>query len=193
MELRMTRVKRWINMHKKEFHPDGTLKEEFRQQKLAKGLHPSAIDSYAVRLKAEYDEQKRLDETDPEPWIEYTAWDLFSQEDKQKFNSDGSLKPEYIEYARRIGASEGYLAQLEYKKKRDVDDFNKLSARYAERGINFGESQMRERISAAKDYASRQKQLGQDIRNGEEISSLPLDIDPDDYYQQHGYNANMHS
>ena len=192
MELRMTRVKRWISMHKKEFLPDGTLKEEARTQLLAQDVTDAAIDSYAARLKAQYDEWKRLDETDPEAWIEYTAWDLFSQEDKQKFNPDGTLKPEYIEYARRIGVSEGYLAQLEYKKKRDVDDFNALSASYAERGINFGESQMRSRISAAKDYASRQKQLGQDIRNGEEISSLSLDVDPDDYYQQHGYNPSRH-
>lgn len=192
MELKMTRLKRWINMHKEEFLPDGTLKEEIRQQKLAKGRHPAAIDDYAARLKAQYDEWKRLDETDPEPWIEYTAWDLFSEEDKQKFNPDGSLKPEYLEYARSIGISEGYLEDSEYKKKRDVESFNRLSASFAERGINFGESQMRSRISAAKDYAKSQNQLGQDIRNGEEISSLQLDVDPDDYYQQHGYSPSRH-
>ncbi len=192
MELRMSRVKRWINMHEKEFNPDGTLKEEVRQQKIAKGRHPAAIDSYAARLKAEYDEWKRLDETYPEPWVEYTAWDLFSEEEKQKFNSDGSLKPEYVENARRLGASEGYLAQLEYKKKRDVERFNKLSASYAESGINFGAWQMRSRMSAAKDYAESQEQLRQDIRNGEEISSLPLDVEPDEYYQHHGYDPARH-
>lgn len=179
-------------MHEKEFLPDGTLKEEVRQQKLAKGRNPAAIDDYAARLKAQYDEWKRLDETDPEPWVEYTAWDLFSQEEKQKFNPDGSLKPEYLEYARSIGISEGYLEDSEYKKKRDVESFNRLSASFAQRGINFGESQMRSRTSAVKDYASRQKQLSQDIRNGEEISSLPLDVEPDEYYQQHGYDSDRH-
>ena len=188
----MSRLRRWLNMYQKKVNLDGTIKEEHRQQQIAWGMTQESIEAFAKEFKEEYEQLKALDETDPELWIEYTAWDLFSQEDKQKFNPDGSLKPEYIEYARRIGVSEGYLAQLEYKKKRDVDDFNALSASYAERGINFGESQMRSRISAAKDYASRQKQLGQDIRNGEEISSLPLDVDPDDYYQQHGYNPSRH-
>lgn len=188
----MTRVKRWINMHKKEFLPDGTLKEEARTQLLAQEVTNAAIDSYAARLKAQYDEWKRLDETDPEPWVEYTACDLFSEEEKQKFLPDGSLKPEYLEYARSIGISKGYLEDSEYKKKRDVESFNRLSASFAQRGINFGESQMRSRISAAKDYALRQNQLSQDIRNGEEISSLPLDVDPDDYYQQHGYDPDRH-
>ena len=192
MELRMTRVKRWISMHKKEFLPDGTLKEEARTQLLAQDVTDAAIDSYAARLKAQYDEWKRLDETDPERWIEYTAWDLFSEEEKQKFNRDGSLKPEYIENARRRGASEGYLAQLEYKKKRDIDDFNRMSASYAENGENFGEYLMQSRMSATKDYAERQKQLGQDICNGEEISSLPFDVEPDEYYQQHGYSPSRH-
>lgn len=188
----MTRVKRWIDMHKEEFLPDGTLKEEVRQQKLAKGRNPDAIDDYAARLKAQYDEWKRLDETDPEPCVEYTAWDLFSQEDKQKYLPDGSLKPEYVEYARSIGISEEYLEDSEYKKKRDVESFIKLSASFAKRGINFGESQIRSRFLATKDYASVQNQLGQDIRNGEEISSLPLDVEPDDYYQQHGYSPSRH-
>lgn len=192
MELRMTRLKRWINMHKKEFLSDGTLKEEVRQQKLAKGRNPAAIDDYAARLKAQYDEWKRLDETDPEPWVEYTAWDLFSQEEKQKFLPDGSLKPEYLEYARSIGISEEYLEDSEYKKKQDIESFNKLSVSYASRGDNFGEYLMRSRTSADSYYAERQKQQSQDIRNGEEISSLPLDVEPDDYYQQHGYDPDRH-
>ena len=188
----MSRLKRWLNMHQKKVNLDGTIKEEHKQQQIAWGMTQESIEAFAKEFKEEYEQLKALDETDPELWIEYTAWDLFSQEDKQKFNSDGTLKPEYIEYARRLGTSEGYLAQLEYKKKRDVERFNKLSASYAERGDNFGEYLMRSRISAAKDYASRQKQLGQDIRNGEEISSLSLDVDPDDYYQQHGYNPSRH-
>lgn len=188
----MSRLKRWLNMHQKKVNLDGTIKEEYQQQQIAWGLTQESIDAFAKTFKDKYNYLKTLDETDPEHWVEYTAWDLFSEEEKQKFNSDGSLKPEYIENARRRGASEGYLAQLEYKKKRDVDDFNKLSASYAENGINFGAWQMRSRMSATKDYAERQKQLRQDIRNGEEISSLPLDVEPDEYYQQHGYSPSRH-
>ena len=189
MELeQMTRIRRWLNKHGKEFLADGTLKEEIRQLKLAQGRSLAAIEDYAARLKDQYDEWKHLDEIDPEPWVEYTAWDLFSEEEKKKFNPDGTLKQEYIEYARRLGLSEEYLEQLEYKKKLDVESFNRLSETWAARGINFGESQMRSRLTV-KDYAKRQEQLEQDIRNGEEISSLSMDVEPDEYYQQHGYSS----
>lgn len=188
----MTRLKRFLSMHRKKLNPDGTIRFEYRQKQLAKGLSEESCDAVAKEFKEEYEQLKVLDETDPEPWIEYTAWDLFSEEDKQKFNPDGTLKSEYIEYARRIGISEAYLEKLECKKKRDIESFNQISARFAERGINFGESQMRSRISAAKYYAECQEQLRQDIRNGEEISSLPLHVEPDDYYQQHGYDSARH-
>lgn len=188
----MSRLKRFLSMYREKLNPDGTVKPEYRQKQRAKGLTEESCDAVAKGFKEEYEQLKALDETDPEPWVEYTAWDLFSEEEKQKFNSDGSLKPEYLEYARSIGISEGYLEDSEYKKKRDVESFNRLSASYAERGINFGESQMRSRFLATKDYASVQNQLGQDIRNGEEISSLPLDVEPDDYYQQHGYSPSRH-
>ncbi|WP_322505431.1 hypothetical protein [Chroococcidiopsis cubana] len=175
-------------MNKKEFNADGTLKEEAKIQLLAEGLSDAAIDDYAAGLKSQYEEWKRLDETDPEPWIEYTAEDLFSQEERKKFNPDGTLKPEYVEYARSIGLGEGYLKQLEFKKKLDVENFNRMSETWAARGMNFGEYQMRSRLGASESYAQRQEQVRQDIRNGEDLDSLPLSVDPDDYYQQHGYN-----
>ena len=177
-------------MNKKEFNVDGTLKEEAKIQLLAQGLSDAAIDDYATSLKSQYDEWKRLDETDPEPWVEYTADNLFSQEDRKKFNPDGTLKPEYIEYARSIGLSEGYLKQLESKKKLDVQSFKRMSETWAARGVNFGEYQMRSRLSATESYAQRQEQVQQDIRNGEDIDALPLSVEPDDYYQQHGYDPN---
>ena len=57
----MSRVKRWVNAHKKEFNPDGTLKVEAREQMLSRGMIQGAIDSYARRLKQEYEELKHLD------------------------------------------------------------------------------------------------------------------------------------
>ncbi|WP_199755978.1 hypothetical protein, partial [Chroococcidiopsis cubana] len=160
-------------MNKKEFNADGTLKEEAKIQLLAEGLSDAAIDDYAAGLKSQYEEWKRLDETDPEPWIEYTAEDLFSQEERKKFNPDGTLKPEYVEYARSIGLGEGYLKQLEFKKKLDVENFNRMSETWAARGMNFGEYQMRSRLGASESYAQRQEQVRQDIRSGEDLDSLP--------------------
>ncbi|UKP01030.1 hypothetical protein [Nostoc sp. UHCC 0870] len=172
-----TRIKRWLNMHGKEFNADGTLKDEVRQQKLAKGAHPGAIDSYARRLKEEYDEWKHLDETDPEPWPVYTAYDFFTAEEKQQFYADGTLRAEYIEIALSKGISENWLAEMERRKKIDVDNYNRVSARDAERGINFGEQEMNRLRASSRTYVERLKQMEQDLRNFEEPSSLPFDKD----------------
>lgn len=188
----MSRLKRWLNMHQKKLNEDGSLKEEYIQQLHSYGWNWADITKRAQSFKEEYTHLKTLDETEPEPWVEYTVYDLFSPEDKEKFNPNGTLKPEYVEYARSISLSERYLEELEYKKKLDVESFNQMSEAWSARGMNFGEYQMRSRHSAVKDYAERQKQVHQDIRNGEDLDSLPLPVDADDYYQQHSYNLGKH-
>ncbi|WP_265278169.1 hypothetical protein [Nostoc sp. KVJ3] len=173
----MSRIKRWINMHKKEFHPDGSLKNEARQEMLSVGMSNEAIDDYASRLKARYDEWKHLDETDPEPWPIYTAYDFFTEQEKKEFNPDGSLRPEYVEYARQIGISESALEQLEWRKKIEIDDYNEMSASHVEQGINFGAWLMRGRIEDSRTYVQRRQQMEQDLRNFEDVDSLPFDKD----------------
>ncbi|MBE9002870.1 hypothetical protein IQ274_32975 [Nostoc sp. LEGE 12447] len=173
----MSRIKRWINMNKKEFNPDGSLKSEARQEMLSKGEDPGAIDSYARRAKEEYDEWKHLDETDPEPWPIYTAYDFFTEQEKKEFNLDGSLRPEYVEYARQIGISESALEQLEWRKKMEVDDYNEMSASHVEQGINFGAWLMEGKIGNSRTYVQRRQQMEQDLRNFEDVDSLPFDKD----------------
>ncbi|WP_414545906.1 hypothetical protein [Nostoc sp. CCY0012] len=173
----MSRIKRWINMNKKEFLPDGTLKQEAREEMLSSGMNEGAIDSYARRAKQEYDEWKHLDETDPEEWVNYTAYDFFTEEEKKQFNQDGSLKPEYVEEALQKGISENWLSEMERRKKIEVDNYNAVSAKHAEQGINFGAWQMRGRIASHKTYGQRLKQMQQDLRNFEDADSLPFDKD----------------
>ncbi|MBE8991722.1 hypothetical protein IQ275_32295 [Nostoc sp. LEGE 12450] len=162
-------------MHKKEFNADGTLKDEARQEMLSKGEDPGAIDSYARRVKVGYDEWKHLDETDPEPWPIYAAYDFFTEQEKREFNPDGSLRPEYVEYAQKIGISESALEQLEWRKKMEVENYDAVSADYAEQGINFGEQKMNARIEDSRTYAQRRRQMEQDLRNFEPEESLPFD------------------
>ncbi|MEH2003140.1 MAG: hypothetical protein V7L00_31175 [Nostoc sp.] len=173
----MSRIKRWINMNRKEFNSDGTLKDEVRQQKISTGSNPAAVDDYARRLKEEYDEWKHLDETDPEPWPVYTAYDFFTPTEKTQFNPDGSLKQEYFESELKKGTSLGWLEEMERRKKIDVDNYNRVSAKHAEMGINFGQQEMQERIGASKTYVQRRQQMEQDLRNFEPEDSLPFDKD----------------
>ncbi|ODH03110.1 hypothetical protein A4S05_20960 [Nostoc sp. KVJ20] len=173
----MSRIKRWINMNRKEFNSDGTLKDEVRQQKISTGSNPAAVDDYARRLKEEYDEWKHLDETDPEPWPVYTAYDFFTPTEKTQFNPDGSLKQEYFESELKKGISLGWLEEMERRKKIDVDNYNRVSAKHAEMGINFGQQEMQERIGASRTYVQRRQQMEQDLRNFEDVDSLPFDKD----------------
>lgn len=164
-------------MNRKEFNSDGTLKDEVRQQKISTGSNPAAVDDYARRLKEEYDEWKHLDETDPEPWPVYTAYDFFTPTEKTQFNPDGSLKQEYFESELKKGTSLGWLEEIERRKKIDVDNYNRVSAKYAEMGINFGQQEMQERIGASRTYVQRRQQMEQDLRNFEDVDSLPFDKD----------------
>ncbi len=173
----MSRIKRWINMHKREFNPDGTLKNEARIEMLSSGMIPEAIDDYARRLKIKYDEWKHLDETDPESWTVYTAYDFFTAEEKRQFNRDGSLNPEYVQEALDKGISEGWLEEMERRKKIEVDNYNKVSAKKAEQGINFGQQEMNSRMYTSRTYVQRRQQMEQDLRNFEPEDSLPFDKD----------------
>ncbi|WP_341531705.1 hypothetical protein WKK05_39000 (plasmid) [Nostoc sp. UHCC 0302] len=173
----MSRIKRWVNMHRKEFHPDGTLKDEARQQMLSEGMNEGAIDSYARRCKAQYDEWKHLDEIDPEPWTVYTAYDFFTPTEKQQFNPDGTLRAEYVESELRNGTSPGWLEEMERRKKIEVDSYNRVSEREAALGINFGEQEMNRLRASSQTYVERLKQMEVDLKNNEEPSTLPFDKD----------------
>ena len=173
----MSRLKRWLNMNFKKLNEDGSLKEEYIQQLRSYGFDDDYIAEHGQGFKEEYERFHLLDKTDPEPWLIYTAYDFFTEEEKRKFNPDGSLRPEYVEYARSISISEGALEEMERRKKIDVDNYNEVSARYAEQGVNFGEQQMQERIADSKSYVQRRKQMEQDLRNFEDIDSLPFDKD----------------
>lgn len=128
-------------------------------------------------MKEEYDEWKHLDETDPEPWPVYTAYDFFTPTEKTQFNPDGSLKQEYFESELKKGKSLGWLEEMERRKKIDVDNYNRVSAKHAEMGINFGQQEMQERIGASRTYVQRRQQMEQDLRNFEPEDSLPFDKD----------------
>jgi len=173
----MARLKRWLNVNKQEFNSDGTLKTEAREQMLSRGMNQGAIDSYVRRMQEEYNRLKHLDKTDPEPWIVYTAYDFFTSEEKRQFNPDGSLRPEYVEEAKKMGISEQWLEEMVRRQKIEIDNYNAVSADYAEYGINFGAGEMRRRIGNSTTYVQRRRQMAQDLRNFEDRDSLPFDPD----------------
>lgn len=164
-------------MNRKKLNEDGSFKQEYLQELIADNRHPELIEKHAQVFKNRYVELKHLDETDPEPWPVYTAYDFFTPEEKQEFNPDGTLKSEYIETALSKGISENWLAEMERRKKIEVDNYNKMSASHAEQGINYGAWLMRSLMPTNGTYPQRIKQMEVDLRNNEEPSSLPFDKD----------------
>lgn len=173
----MSRLQRWLNMYFKKVNSDGSLKAEYIEQLYSYGFDNDYINEHGQGFKSEYEQLQQLDKKEPELWINYTAYDFFTEEEKQQFNGDGSLKPEYVKYAHSIGISVQSLEEMERRKKIEVDNYNKLSARYAEQGINFGEQQMQARITHNKTYLQRREQMEIDLRNFEDVDTLPFDQD----------------
>lgn len=162
-------------MYQKKVNQNGDFKEEYIQELRSDDFDEDYIVEYALKFKKEYEQLKHLDETDPEPWPIFTAYDFFTNEEKQQFSPDGSLRPEYVESALRSGISEGWLEEMERRKKLEVDNYNQVSARYAEQGINFGEQEMNRIRASSRTYVQRRTQMEVDLRNFEDDDSLPFD------------------
>lgn len=182
-----SRLKRFLNQNKKEINSDGNLKADCVESMFADGMSEAAITDFASRLKAQYERLKQLDETDPEQWVVYTAYDvIFTEEEKQQFNPDGSLRSKYMQDMQRRGYSENWLEEKERLKKIEVENFDQLSVQYAQVGINFPEQQVIARASnlARLQNPAQMYRLRQDIRNAEKISELSIGLESDDYEQQ---------
>ncbi|AFY91144.1 hypothetical protein [Chroococcidiopsis thermalis] len=185
--MQYSRLKRFLNQNKREVDCEGNLEAEYAEGMRSRGLSEAVIADKNARLKAEYERLKQLDGTDPEQWVVYTAFDvIFTEEEKQQFTPDGSLRQEYQQDMRRRGYSEDWLEEKERLKKIEVDNFEQLSVQYAQVGINYPEQQA---IARASNFARLQNpaqmyRLRQDIRNAEKISELSIGLESDDYEQQ---------
>ncbi len=114
----------------------------------------------------------------------YDSWDFLK---KMNYNPDGSMKESWRKNLLESGMSESEVNYLENQKMLEVKKYDEREQLYLERyGIPYSEWEKQGRQSQA-ELERRQKKA---IRNGEEISSLPMDIDPDDYYEQVG-NAGL--
>jgi hypothetical protein len=128
-----SRLKRFLNQNKREVDCEGNLEAEYAEGMRSRGLSEAVIADKNARLKAEYERLKQLDETDPEQWGVYTAYDvIFTEEEKQQFNPDGSLRQEYQQDMRQRGYSEDWLEEKERLKKIEVENFEQLSVQYAQ-------------------------------------------------------------
>ena len=114
----------------------------------------------------------------------YDTWDSF---DQKNFNPDGSMKPEYRQRLLDKGINLSSIDYVEIQKMNEVKSFEEREQIYMDRyGIPFSEWEKEGQETQA-ELEERQRKA---IRNGEEISTLPMAIDPDEYYEQFG-NAGL--
>ncbi len=114
----------------------------------------------------------------------YDSWDFLK---KMNYNIDGSMKESWRKNLLESGMSDSEVNYLENKKMLQVKKYDEREQQWLEKyGIPYSEWEAQGQQSLAE--LERRQNIA--IRNGEEISSLPLDIDPDDYYDQVG-NAGL--
>ncbi len=114
----------------------------------------------------------------------YDTWGFL---DKMHYDPDGSMKPEYKQRLLADGMSESEIYYVEHQKMLEVKKYEQREQKWLEEsGITYSEWEAQGRRSDAQLKRRQQSAL----RNGEELSSLPLDIDPDDYYDSVG-NASL--
>ena len=108
----------------------------------------------------------------------YDSWDFLN---KMNYNPDGSMKESWRKNLLESGMSESEVNYLENKKMLQVKKYDEREQQWLEKyGVPYSEWEAQGQQSLAE--LERRQNIA--IRNGEEISSLPLDIDPDDYYEQ---------
>lgn len=130
--------------------------------------------------KAVRNEVDPLDPIDPK---HYTAWEaIFDEKEREIFNPDGTLKSEYIQAQLAIAPNRARaLEWLQIEKQAEIETYDALNESYAKRGMNWGAEVIAERKDR-ENYAHLRVKTIKDIRNREDLDSLPLAVEPDDYY-----------
>jgi hypothetical protein len=109
------------------------------------------------------------------------AYDDWSPMHKRMYNPDGSMKKEYREELLESGTTLFDTFYMESRKMKEVKDFEEREQLCLER---YGEtySSMTARRSQKLTPAQQEKRQQQALDSGEELSSLPYHMEPDEYY-----------
>jgi hypothetical protein len=110
----------------------------------------------------------------------YDTWNSIT---KMNYNPDGSMKESWRQTLLNDGRSLDTIEYLENQKMLEVKNYDEREEDWLKRdGITYSEWEAQGRESDA-ELKRRQKSA---LRNCEDISELPMDIDPDDYYDSIG-------
>ena len=104
--------------------------------------------------------------------------------DKLFYNPDGSMKPLERQRLLKKGHSLSLIDRLEKIKMDEVQRFEERELKYLKDcGVSI-DKWLEEQNTSSLELEERQRKA---IHNGEEISSLPMAVEPDEYYEELGF------
>ncbi|MFP4409863.1 phosphoribosyl-ATP pyrophosphatase [Coleofasciculus sp.] len=114
----------------------------------------------------------------------YDFWDSF---DRENFNPDGTITESYRARLMSRGKALEDTWAMEARKMAEVKEFEEREQRFLQRyGMTWSEwSQSGQEQLTLQEQSARQQAA---LQEGAELSELPYDIEPEDYYDYHaGY------
>jgi hypothetical protein len=115
------------------------------------------------------------------------AYDFWDSIDREHFNPDGTMQEDYRQSLIARGVSLDKTWGMEARKMAEVQEFEEREERYLQL---YGEtwSEMTKRNSQSLTSEEKQARQLAALQEGAEISELPYDMEPDEYYDYHaGY------
>jgi len=109
----------------------------------------------------------------------YDYWDIVTREN---YNPDGTMKESYRD--RLIARDCDFFKTLhkEMQKIKEVEEFEKMEEKFKKIGGGQSYSEFLDKSIKKESISQQNRRQLEALREGAEISELPYDIDPDDYY-----------
>jgi len=102
-------------------------------------------------------------------------------QEKTRYNLDGSIKESYKKRLLAKGRSLKDIADMEESMKKELSAYHERTE-FLQKEYGMSYEEWRRKQSGGLSQAQIDARTRQGIREGEEISALSGDVDPDDYY-----------
>ena len=174
------RALRFVRLNSDDMNSDGTIKEdpEYIEE------YPEAAAHFYASVLERYKKAQAEDAENPEVWLVYSPEEIAfgpeGSEPRKKYRiEDRQFRPEFLEKLDPYLMNyEMTLQQQFYRDYKNIAEGCKLAETVW--GYNYSKREYQNRWGKSKVITNRE-QLLKDIRNGEDIDSLPEDVDLDEY------------
>ncbi|MEM7552521.1 MAG: hypothetical protein AAF378_00190 [Cyanobacteria bacterium P01_A01_bin.84] len=178
------RALRFVNSRTKHMNKNGTIKEDSEYVKRS----PKGSARFYFSLSERYKKAQAEDADNPEVWLVYSpeeiAFGPSNSEFRKKYRvEDRQFRPEFLDKLDPyLMNHELTLQQQFYRDYQNIAEGCKLAETVW--GYNYSKREYEDRWGKTEVITDRE-QLLKDIRNGEDIDSLPEDVDLDEYTNIH--------